>query len=159
MAAFKDYKDRNWVIEFTVLDMKNLRENRSPPIKLTEATELASFFEDESNIYEVLWMLCEKQHPEVDAKEFAIAFTKSFQAATSAFVEALNVFFLSLGRTDLHGLIERTLNSSKKLRANAAKNLSSDLMAQAVEKLIEVEDEKTQDRLKRMAETGSLSGD
>jgi hypothetical protein len=161
MASFRDKEKREWIVAVTVLEARYLRDHHNPPIKLTDADCLSKLFEDECNLYEVMWSVCREQAKKYDVDElgFAKLFTENFVEATEALAKALKDFFQSIARIELSALIEKTLNASKKLRENAAKNLSSDLMTEAVDAVIATENQATIDRLTAMKTSGKVSGD
>ena len=149
MAVFKDKQNRDWVLAITVLDVRNLRENMSPPIHLMDSESLGKIFDDEANQYEVMWRLVAPQAAtyNVSEIEFASIFTENFAAATKAFLEALTNFFQQIGRVDLKELTLKILDASTKLRSVVEKNLLSPKFSKVLDGIVQDEDDRIQKEL------------
>jgi hypothetical protein len=147
-----------WELSITVFHVKMLRELETPVI-LTDPTVLASYMEDSGKLYELLWVLLEKQAEQqsVDAMQFASIFTDNFDSFVKAFVGSLSDFFRKTKRIDLSALIENTLSASTKMLANAEKNLSSGMLEQITDKIVDQQEAETQANLQKILT--KLSGD
>ena len=144
MASFKDKNNQEWVLSISILDVKNLRENMTPPVLLTDSDGLGRIFDEPENQYEVIWFLVKKQAAErnIDEVAFAKIFTDSFEEATKAFLETLTNFFRQIGRQDLRELTLKILAASTKLRSIVEKNLLSPKFTQVLDTIVADEDKR-----------------
>lgn len=157
MATVKTDKI-TWDLSITVFHVKMLRELETPVI-LTDPNVLASYMEDSVKLYELLWILLEKQANanSVDEMQFAMLFTEHYDEFVKAFVRSLSDFFRKSKRIDLSALIENILNASTKMLANAEKNLSSGTLGEITDKIVANQEAETQATLQRILT--NLSGD
>jgi hypothetical protein len=147
-----------WDLSITVFHVKMLRELETPVI-LTDPNVLASYMEDSVKLYELLWILLEKQAAtnSVDEMQFAMLFTEHYDDFVRAFVGSLSDFFRKSKRIDLSALIENILSASTKMLANAEKNLSSGTLGEITDKIVANQEAETQATLQKILT--NLSGD
>ena len=140
-----------WDLSVTVFHVKRLR-GLNPPILLTDPNTLATYLEDAVELYELLWILVESQavKASIDAEQFAKLFTDNYDLFVQAFVGSLKDFFQKSKRVDLSALIENTLSASTKMLSNAEKTLSSGMMNEIVEKMVENQDKMTQESMQKI---------
>ncbi len=133
MREFQDTAGRTWTLDVTVGSIKRVREATNvilPALFDDNMKPVAELTKDYEKLVNVLWAMCSKQRPDVDAEQFAESLGgDTLGKATEALVRATADFFTSPEqRAALHKMIDTILETAGKL-TNLAGNRVAEILA------------------------------
>ena len=143
MAMFKDVKGREWSVLFTIGLVRSIKDRLQ--LDLLDSKSLGNAIAEPYTRFDLLWLACETQAKSLgidsaasfelelisatqDEAERTRVWKESQEALTSGLVD----FFLRSGMTDLHQMMNATIETVRRTREATTRRLSSEQLESTI---------------------------